>query len=110
MSSTTFDPEAYAAELAERWTGARPDECLYCYLGRVLGEFGCHGAHEWTKRWCDAQSMATGWVLRWGRRNGGCCCDCEVVMNVFRDDRRSKRHTQLRCAPSYSPEASGHQT
>ena len=97
----TFDPEAYVAELAQRWTGPHPGECLYCYLCRVLDEFGCQGSHEWTRRWCDAQPGSTGWVLGWVRRSGGCCCDCEVVVNVFDDGRRSKRHRELRCAASY---------
>lgn len=102
MTTSTFDPEKYAAELAQRWTGAHPGECLYCYLNRVMAEFGCHGSHEWTRRWCEAQVDPTGWVLPWVQRNGGLCCDCEVLPNVFAGERRSKRHRQLRCAASYS--------
>jgi hypothetical protein len=96
--STAFDPEAYVGELAEHWTGPHPAECLYCYLSRVLDEFGCRGSHEWTQRWCDAQSFDTGWVLPWVQREGGCCCDCEVVMNVWAGGRSSPKHRQLKCA------------
>ena len=102
MTDTLFDPEEFAAELAERWTGARPGECLYCYLTRQLGDFGCHGSHEATRRWCEAQPFSTRWVVGFVQRNGGCCCDCEVLLNVLRDDRRSTRHRQLRCAASYA--------
>lgn len=100
--TTSFDPEEYVGELAQRWTGPEPAECLYCYLCRILDGFGCHGAHEWTLRWCDAQPFETSWVLGWVKREGGCCCDCEVVMNALPDERRSERHQQLRCAASYA--------
>lgn len=93
-----FDPEAYAGELAEHWTGPHPAECLSCYLVRVIEEFGCSGSHEWTSRWCDAQPGESSWVLPWVQHNGSCCCDCEVVLVVLAGGRPSQRHRQLRCS------------
>lgn len=77
------------------------DECLYCYLLRMLRDFGCSGTLNWTLRWCEFQLRPTGWVPGWVRRNRG-YCDCEVVLNVFGDDRRSARHRRLRCEASYA--------
>ncbi|MGH8888196.1 MAG: DUF2695 domain-containing protein [Acidothermaceae bacterium] len=74
-------------------------ECLYCYLLRMIGSFGCRG-HRFTQRWIESQPRLHGWVIRWVERGGG-YCDCEVIFNVFRDDRTSERHRQLRCAASY---------
>jgi len=76
-------------------------ECLYCYLLRMLDAFGCgDGGHRFTKKWIESQRTRHGWVLGWVCKRGG-FCDCEVTFNVFRDDRDSERHRQLRCAASY---------
>jgi hypothetical protein len=63
--------EAELAELSRRLTEPGQRECLRCFLLRMISEFGCDGTHR-----------ATGLVPRLQRR-GGCCCDCEVVCNVF---------------------------
>lgn len=96
------DLAAYDAPSAEL-TKVDDGECLYCYLIRMLDAFGCrNGDHQFTKHWIDSQQRKHGWVLKWVKKNGGCCCDCEVILNTFRDDRYSQRHQQLRCAASYA--------
>jgi hypothetical protein len=77
--------EAELAELAQRLTEPGERECLRCFLLRMISEFGCDGTHRWTVRWRDLRApKARGLVQRMQRR-GGCCCDCEVIFNVFPD-------------------------
>ena len=87
--------------VSERLTAVRPGECLACYLGRMLAEFGCTGDHRFTTRWRAAQRRPMPALLRWLAERGGCCCDCEVVLNVFSAGRRSKRHQRLQCRGNY---------
>lgn len=58
-------------------------ECLLCYLGRTLREHGCDNTKRWTVRWRDARFPGAGQLLTDLEDRGGCCCDCEVVMNVW---------------------------
>jgi len=77
--------ETELAELSQRLTEPGERECLRCYLVRMISEFGCDGSHRWTVRWRDLRApRARGLVPRLQRR-GGCCCDCEVIFNVFPD-------------------------
>jgi hypothetical protein len=77
--------EAELARLSRDLTDPGQRECLRCYLLRMISEFGCDGTHRWTVRWRDLRSpRARGLVQRMQRR-GGCCCDCEVIFNVFPD-------------------------
>ena len=74
--------EADLVELSSLLTEPREDECLRCYLLRMIYEFGCDGRHRWTIRWREARApMARGLLRR--LQNLGGCCDCEVVANVF---------------------------
>ena len=79
-------PEAVEIELvrmAERLTEPGEHECLRCFLMRMIREFGCDGTHRWTIHWRDLRApRARGLVRRLAQR-GGCCCDCEVISNVF---------------------------
>jgi hypothetical protein len=77
--------EAELVELSRRLTEPGERECLRCFLLRMISEFGCDGTHRWTVRWRDLRApKARGLVPRLQRR-GGCCCDCEVIFNVFPD-------------------------
>ena len=78
----------------------RPSECLYCYLSRTMETFGCDNTLKLTNRWIGAQPRSHRWVVRWSETQGA-TCDCEVIANVLRDDKRSARHRKVRCAPSY---------
>src|SRR4051812_8046515 len=95
--ATADEVEELVRQLAEGLIVARPGECLYCYLTRMLEAFGCDNTLRWSERWREQQQTAYRWLMTWLRKNGG-YCDCEVLFNVFRDHRRSQRHLQLRCA------------
>jgi hypothetical protein len=67
---------------------AAPDEpgereCLLCYLGRMLSQYGCDNTKKWTVRWRDRRFPGHDQVLTELEDRGGCCCDCEVIMNVW---------------------------
>jgi hypothetical protein len=77
--------EAELVQLSGLLTEPGERECLRCYLLRMIYEFGCDGRHRWTIRWRDRRApRATGLVRRL-QRLGACCCDCEVLLNVFPD-------------------------
>ncbi len=60
-------------------------ECLRCYLLRMLNEFGCNNTHRWTLHWRDARAPQAHALIERLQRRGPCCCDCEVIFNVFTD-------------------------
>ncbi len=75
--------ERELAEAARRLTDPGQRECLRCYLVRMLDAFGCDNTHRWTARWRDLRApRATALLDRLAER-GGCCCDCEVIFNVY---------------------------
>jgi hypothetical protein len=75
-------------------------ECLLCYLGRTLRQHGCDNTKKWTVRWRDRRFPGNDQMLTGLDDRGGCCCDCEVVMNVWEQGkargmkkrRRAPRH------------------
>jgi hypothetical protein len=77
--------EAELIELSGMLTEPGEHECLRCYLLRMIHEFGCDGQHRWTTRWRDLRAPGSRSLLRRLKQLGGCCCDCEVLMNVFPD-------------------------
>jgi hypothetical protein len=84
-------------ELSQELTAPHPGECLSCYLHRMLGEFGC-AQHRFTRRWAQGRARGTpDGLVRWASALGGCCCDCEVVMNVL-GKRSARRRGGVLCA------------
>jgi len=81
--------EAELAELSRQLTEPRERECLRCFLLRMISEFGCDGTHRWTVRWRDLRAPRARDLVQRVQRRGGCCCDCEVIFNVFPDYRDS---------------------
>lgn len=75
--------EAELIELSGQLTEPDEDECLRCYLLRMLHEFGCDGQHRWTARWRDLCAPETRGLIRRLERVGGCRCDCEVLLSVY---------------------------
>ena len=75
--------EAELAELSRQLTEPRERECLRCFLLRMISEFGCDGTHRWTVRWRDLRARGARDLVQRVQRRGGCCCDCEVIFNVF---------------------------
>lgn len=93
--------EAELRHLSGALTEVREGECLACYLDWMISQFNCAGDHRFTARWRDAQPRPMPGLLAWVKRNGGCCCDCEVAMNVFYRGRRSQRHRRFQCEAHY---------
>jgi len=87
--------EAEVAWLSRRLTEPGEQECLRCFLLRMINEFGCDGTHRWTVRWRGERAPRARALLRRLERLGG-CCDCEVLLNVFPDYPESGR--PLPCA------------
>ena len=79
------------------------NECLDCYLSRMLERYGCRG-HHFTERWIDAQPKPMAGLMKWLESQGGCCCDCEVVFNVFARGRTTRRFAHLSCGRSAAAE------
>lgn len=77
--------EEHVRALSDQLTAAGADECLLCYLNRLIAKFGCDGTLRWSARWRQAQPRSMPALLRRLERQGG-FCDCEVIMNVFRYD------------------------
>ena len=75
--------ETELLELSGQLTEPGEHECLRCYLLRMLKEFGCDGTHRWTRRWRDLRAPSARGLLRKLERLGACCCDCEVIFNVY---------------------------
>ena len=77
--------ESEIADLAARLTAPGTDECLRCYLLRMITEFGCDGTYRWTIRWRDVRAAQLQETLLGQLSRRGGFCDCEVLMNVFPD-------------------------
>lgn len=85
MNSTSIvtEAEGLVRDLATELTRPRRNECLCCYLNRVMAEFPCDGTHRLTVHFRDTTApRATGLRERLSRM-GACCCDCEVLMNAY---------------------------
>jgi hypothetical protein len=77
--------EAELIELSGLLTEPGERECLRCYLLRMIYEFGCDGTHRWTIRWREVRAPRARGLVRKLQRLGACCCDCEVLLNVYPD-------------------------
>jgi len=85
MSETRIDQEAelLVRSLAVRLTDPTTDECLLCFIARMLDEFGCDCTLRFALRYRDLRAPpATGLADRLGRVGG--FCDCEVFLNGYR--------------------------
>jgi hypothetical protein len=83
MSETIADlVEADLRARAEELTQPRPDECLACYVHRMLVDHGCDNTLRSARRFRDLRSpTATGLERRLGDLGG--YCDCEIFMNAY---------------------------
>lgn len=59
----------------------RPQECLPCYLLRMAA-YGC-GRHRFTRHYQRLAAPQSTGLLKRLARSGGCCCECEVLWNVY---------------------------
>ena len=82
MTDKTIEEEAesYLADVARRITGAREDECLFCYVARMLEEHGCGTSLRFVRSYRDQRApRATAVERRMGEMGG--FCDCEIFLN-----------------------------
>ena len=59
-------------------------ESLFDYLDAEIGS-RCDGTHRLTREWAVQHSLddlETEALLALLAKHGGCCCDCEVLLNV----------------------------
>jgi len=60
---------------------------LFSYLQEHMDKFGCNGTRRYTKLFCKMNKINFDKLAEeFLDETGGCCCDCEVLMNSLRDD------------------------
>jgi hypothetical protein len=74
--------ERYVTELRNELTEPHDRECLACYVGRMVGEFGCDNKLRWIRRWRDTCATRAAALERRLESWGG-YRDCEVAFNVY---------------------------
>ncbi|MET0916068.1 MAG: DUF2695 domain-containing protein [Jiangellaceae bacterium] len=79
------EAEQFLASLAQAQSGPEPHECLRCFLRRAVSRRGCDGGFGSVRRWQLANPGAPPDLIDQLELQGG-GCDCEVVLNVFRDE------------------------
>jgi hypothetical protein len=79
------EAEQFLASLAQAQSGPEPHECLRCFLRRAVSRRGCDGGFGSVRRWQLANAGAPPDLIDQLEIQGG-GCDCEVVLNVFRDE------------------------
>jgi hypothetical protein len=83
MPPIVDEAEGFLRQLAGELTRPRENECLCCYVARLLDEFPCDGSHRHAFRYRDTMApRATALAARL-RQLGACCCDCELFLNGY---------------------------
>jgi hypothetical protein len=76
------ESEDFLRRRAAELTQPREDECLCCYVARLLVEVPCDGSVRHALHYRDVLApLATDLATRLGRMGG--YCDCEVLMNGY---------------------------
>jgi len=83
-SSIVDEAETFIRERAEVLTSPRGNECLCCYVARMLDQFPCDGSHRHALRFRDLTAPRATAILDRLSQVGGCCCDCELFLNGYR--------------------------
>ena len=81
-SNVAIDREAegIVRSLARTLTNPREGECLFCYVARMLDEFGCDNTLRFARSYRDRRApRATSLERRLGDMGG--FCDCEIFLN-----------------------------
>lgn len=60
-----------------------PGECLVCFVGRQLDEFGCTGTHRFAMHYRNLMAPRATALYERLANMGACCCDCEMFMNAY---------------------------
>lgn len=69
-------------ELAEAWTEPRAEECVLCYVARMLDAWGCDNTLRFAERFRQLRAPRASALLRRFGQAGG-YCDCEIFLNAF---------------------------
>jgi hypothetical protein len=85
---TAQGAETFTAQLAEQLLAVRPNECIACYVLRMLHQFGCDGSHRFAVRWRDLRAPRAVALERRLAGMGACCCDCELMLNTWQTHHR----------------------
>jgi hypothetical protein len=78
--TTAADLERELALVSAELTEPGEDECVLCYVDRMLRAFGCDNTLRWVRRWRDLRRPRVRGLERRMQARGG-FCDCEVLMN-----------------------------
>lgn len=81
--------------------GAPDRTCLACHLHAALSRDGCTSEHRATREWAVRRGRDPESLVRWAASLGGCCCDCEVALNVLHK-RSALRRSGAVCAPAFA--------
>jgi hypothetical protein len=97
------EPSAASSEPAGDEPGRQ--ECLRCYLVRMIRAHGCDNTKKWTIRWRARRAPGDGQLMGQIEERGGICCDCEVVFNVWEheDPDWEAGHEDFRSGTAGSP-------
>ena len=82
-TSIADEAERFIRARAEELTRPHDNECLCCYLARMLDQFPCNGSHRHALRFRDLTAPRATAIVERLSRVGGCCCDCEVFLNGY---------------------------
>jgi hypothetical protein len=82
MTDPTIDQQAelILATAAGELTSVRADECLYCYVARMLDEHGCDNTLRFARFYRDQRAPAATRLEEVLEEMGG-FCDCEIYAN-----------------------------
>jgi Protein of unknown function (DUF2695) len=78
--TTATDLERELAETSLEMTEPDPDECVLCYVARMLDAFGCDQSLRWVRHWRQRRRPRATGLERHMRARGG-FCDCEIFEN-----------------------------
>jgi hypothetical protein len=78
--TTAEDLERELAVVSLAMTEPDEDECVLCYVYRMLAAFGCDRTLRWVRRWRDLRRPKARGLERRMESRGG-FCDCEVFYN-----------------------------
>lgn len=76
------DAEEYLQQVAGEVMAPHPQECVLCYVARMVEEHDCDSTLRWTARFRELRSpLASGLEER--MRSVGGCCDCQIFAHGF---------------------------
>jgi Protein of unknown function (DUF2695) len=90
VESAAHAVESQPAELSRTLTEPGNRKCLRCYILLMLDQFGCDNTLRRAEHWRDLRAPRAIALARSLSRRGG-FCDCEVILNVYRNHPASEQ-------------------